>query len=129
MVTRAGAHALNDAASIRSAWSQIELLLRTAFSYIRENRLEEAENLFRQVLALYPQSPDAFYGLGLLALMVQRFDDAVELIQNAIQIDAGNPEYHRILGRIRREQSRDIEAQASYRASLRLLADQPEVRV
>ena len=58
----------------------------------------EAENLYRQVLAVSPDHAEALHKLGVLACQVGRLDAAIELIGRAITVDPNSVEYHSDLG-------------------------------
>lgn len=49
----------------------------------RTNRLDEAEALFKQALALDPELPRSYEGLGLIAMRRNKFDEAMEHYKQA----------------------------------------------
>ncbi len=64
----------------------IGTLRRQAQQHHQANRLDEAENLFKQVLAEAPQDPESLYGLGIIAYQRQRYRESVELLGRAINV-------------------------------------------
>ena len=61
-------------------------LINAAMAHHREGRLNDAEGLYRQVLALEPQNPDALHLLGLIAHQVGQHASAIQMISEAIRI-------------------------------------------
>ena len=64
--------------------------LGQALALHRQGRLDEAEALYRAVLAMVPDSADALHLLGVIALQRRDFEAAVRLIGEALQL---NPNY------------------------------------
>jgi len=50
-------------------------------------RLDEAEELARKILATQPDNPDALNGLGLIHVQQERFDQAINLFEQAHAVD------------------------------------------
>src|SRR4051812_40352310 len=72
---------------------QVAHALGAAVEHHRAGRLQEAELLYRQVLAADPRQPDALHYLGVIALQVGQFAVAEQLIGAALQLGhANNPE-------------------------------------
>jgi protein O-GlcNAc transferase len=89
----------------------------------KAGRLAEAENCYRQVLALRPDHADALHLLGVIARRLGRHDVAISLINQAIQRNATNPIYFSDLGRALDEQGKLDEAVAAYRQAIRVKPD------
>jgi predicted TPR repeat methyltransferase len=82
--------------------------------------LDEAESIYRRILALMPENPDALHFLGLLQYQRGRSKEAIRLILRSIRVE---PEYvgaHNNLGNIYREQDRLDESEACYRRVIEL---------
>ena len=88
--------------------------------------LQQAEQLYRQVLAADPQHAKATYLLGLMALQVGKYELAVRILSTAIRLDGAQPTFHCKLGDAYRGLARLPEAEASYRQSLRMNGNNPE---
>lgn len=59
------------------------MLIKKANQLLQENKLKEAEFHFKAILNSNPQSGEALFGLGRIALRLERFDAAVYLLQKA----------------------------------------------
>ena len=53
--------------------------------YMQLNLLEEANNEFQAALKLSPDFPSAFYGLGMVALLKQKYSEAVKQFHAALE--------------------------------------------
>ena len=63
-------------------------LIRDAESLTLSGRLTEAEHRFRQLVATQPGSAAAHAGLGRLLLRLQRTDEAIQSLEEAIRLDS-----------------------------------------
>jgi protein O-GlcNAc transferase len=86
-------------------------------------RLAEAERIYRQILAVEPQQPDALHQLGMLAMQALQFSAAVDLIGKAIRADGSQPAFYANLGEAHRHLGALAEAVGCYRAALRIQPD------
>ncbi len=68
--------------------------LQLAVQHHQAGRFPQAEQLYRQVLNVQPQNPDAMHLLGVLAQQVGKLDIAVQLISRAISIKPNEPLYY-----------------------------------
>jgi predicted O-linked N-acetylglucosamine transferase (SPINDLY family) len=73
-------------------------LLASAIEHHQQGRLQEAHDLYRQILAARPDHPDALHLLGVIALQAGDPATAVELIGNAVALNGGIADYHNNLG-------------------------------
>jgi len=85
-------------ASSGSASSGSGDLLSLAFDHHRAGRLDQAEPLYRQVVAQSPQRAQAWHLLGALCLQSDRAAEAVQAISKAIALDPGQADYFNHLG-------------------------------
>jgi protein O-GlcNAc transferase len=97
--------------------------LETALQHHKSGRLSEAEEIYRQILAVQPQHADALHLLGVIAYQVGKHDFAIEYIQRAIGLNGTDARYHSNLGHILKDQERLDEAVACCRRSLELDPD------
>lgn len=75
------------------------LLFELGAAYERDDRSADAEQAFRQIIEREPANADALNYLGyMLADRGEKLDEAVELIQRALGVDADNPSYLDSLG-------------------------------
>lgn len=107
----------------------IPVALQRAFQHHQAGRLPEAEAIYRQVLAMDPDSFDALYLLGMIACQVGRYEQGIELISRAIRQFSLDPLPHFNLGEAYRMLNRFEEAEASYQKTLALKPDLAEAHV
>jgi len=68
--------------------------LQTAIAHHQAGRLQQAANLYRQILQTAPEHPDALHLLGTIAQQTGHPQAAIELIRKAIHCQPDNPLYH-----------------------------------
>lgn len=85
-------------------------LINQAVQHHQSGRLQEAEKLYRQILAEDPAHADANHLLGLLAYQGGFLKEAIALISNAIKTDASQAMFHNSLGLALTGESRFDEA-------------------
>jgi len=79
--------------------TDLGLEFELAASYDRNHRQDDAERVFRSVIAKDPQHADALNYLGyMLADHGKRLDEAVSFVKRALAIEADNPSYLDSLG-------------------------------
>src|SRR5690349_5398119 len=61
-------------------------LLQQGLAHHQAGRLNDAEMVYRRVLAEQPDNPDALHLLGVLATQVGRAEAAVPLLRRAVQV-------------------------------------------
>src|SRR6185369_1024284 len=103
--------------------SHIEILFASALGHHQADRLAEAEQHYRQVLAVDPSHFDSLHLLGVVATQSGEHDIAIERISEAIAVNALAPEAHNNLGIALRRQGRLDEAVSSYQRALALRPD------
>ncbi len=108
--------------------SSIEKIFADALALHQAGRLAEAEGLYRQVVAADPRQSDALHLLGVLSFQSGRFDEAVALITQALQVNEAAPFYHNNLGAVLRAQDKLDEAAVHYERALALQPDYAEAR-
>jgi tetratricopeptide (TPR) repeat protein/SAM-dependent methyltransferase len=86
-------------------------------------RLPQAEAIYRRILQVDPDHPDALHFLGLIARQVGNAEAAIELIGKALALKPDYAEAHNNLGNVFKQQGRLEEAIASYRKTLKLKPD------
>ena len=97
-----------------------EISVENAFQHHQAGRLEEANTIYRKIIAATPDHPVALHYLGLLMYQVGEDDQSVELLKKAV---ATKPDYlqaHCNLANTLVELNRGVEAEASCRAALKL---------
>jgi len=76
----------------------IQQALQLALEHHNAGRLQEAEQIYRQVLANQPANADALHLLGMIAHQVGQHPAAVDLIRRAISSMPNRPVFHSNLG-------------------------------
>jgi protein O-GlcNAc transferase len=97
-----------------------------AMQHHRSGGLQQAERLYRQILAQQPKHADAMHYLGIIAHQVGRNDIAVDLIGRAIAVRPNYAEAHCNLGLALSGQGRLDEAIAAYRQAIALKPNDAE---
>jgi len=67
--------------------ASIDYAIDQAFQHQANGRLQEAEALYRQVLAAQPRHPEANHNLGVLLLEMNRMQEAVGYLKAALEAD------------------------------------------
>jgi tetratricopeptide (TPR) repeat protein len=94
--------------------------LTIAFEHHQAGRLDEAEMIYRQVLAADPSHPDALHLQGLLALKKGDNELAIDSIRQAIVAKPTEPRFHGNLAGALKAQGKFDEAIACYRRAIEL---------
>ena len=68
--------------------------LNLALRYHKANQLEQADVLYRKILAHSPNHPDVLHRLGMLSIQTGRNEDAVLFVKNAIKNKKNAPNFH-----------------------------------
>ena len=98
----------------------IDQAMQHAISHHQSGRLAEAEQLYRQVLSVQPNHPDALHLLGVLAGQAGRHDIAADLIQKAITISPQNGAYYSNLGMSLLSLQRPAQAVEAFKRAISL---------
>jgi len=98
----------------------VHRLLASAIREHQAGRLEEAKQLYLQVLAIDVRHAKSLYGLGLIAHQIGNFDAAASMMRRAIAISPNDADYQASLGAVLQDHGRADEAIAAYRQVLRL---------
>ena len=97
--------------------------LAIAIQHHQSGRLQAAEQIYRQILAIEPNQPDTLHLLGVIAHQVGKHEMAAELMERAIALKAGAAVFHNNLGEAYRALRRIPEAIDCYRRALELKPD------
>ncbi len=102
-------------------------MLGDALRHHQAGRLAEAEQVYRQILAIDPDHADSLHLLGMIADRGGRPAAAIEMIRRSIAIDPAQASYHSNLGTILQAQGKLDEAVACYGRAVALRPEWPEV--
>ena len=94
--------------------------LQLALQQHQAGRLQQAENLYQQVLKFDPDNADANHLLGLLAFQAGRNEIAAQLISKAIEKNNNQSSYFNNLGNALKELKKLTEAADAFRQALSL---------
>ena len=101
----------------------VEQALEQAVQHHQAGRLNDAETIYRQILAHHPDHVDAMHLLGVLAHQVGRNDIAINLIQCALSIRPDWPEALSNLGNALKARGQLDQAVVAYQSALNLRPD------
>ena len=106
-----------------------ELTIQQAFNLALEHhqagRLQQAQQIYRQILVQQPAHVGAMHHLGVLAHQQGQNEAAANLIRKALALSPDLPDAHNNLGTVLQCQGQIDEAIASYRHALTLKSDFP----
>jgi tetratricopeptide (TPR) repeat protein len=97
--------------------------LAMAWEYYQAGQLQQAEQLFRQILQADPNQVDALHLLGLIALQTGRDTLALYYLQAAVHLRPDFAEAHNNLGMALQTQGKFAEAVLSHEQAVRLRPD------
>ena len=98
----------------------LEQAMQIAFAHQQAGRLAESEIICREILRQYPDDPNAWHLLGLIAFQTANLEIAQTLIRRAIEIAPDFAVAHCDLGIVLHTLGKYDPAIASFRESLRL---------
>ncbi len=94
--------------------------LQQAMQYQQHGQLDQAHDLYQQVLAQAPQHPDALHLLGVLEAQRRNFDRAQALIWQAISVKPDEAMFHNNLANVCVELGQLPQAEALYVRAIEL---------
>lgn len=98
-------------------------MLQQALRQHRQGDYPAAESLYRQVITVAPEHPDALHLLGLLCHQTGRRDEALDLLQRARRAAPDNPDVLCNLGLVQHAAGKFDDAEASLRRAISLAPD------
>lgn len=100
--------------------------LGEAVAHHREGRFEQAEQIYKAVLAAQPSNPDALHLYGVLRMQCGQPAEAVDLIGKAVAARPNDPSFHSNLGTAKMEAGDLDGAIQSLQKALALAPDHPD---
>lgn len=100
--------------------------MTAAVALHRDERLREAAAIYRRVLAIEPNHPDALSSLAMIEHQAARYPDAIEMLTRAIAIDGANPGYHMNLAAVQDAARNQREAEACYQRAIEIEPNYPD---
>jgi predicted TPR repeat methyltransferase len=98
----------------------VDEAIAIAMKYQRYGYPAEAEALYRQVLEVQPEQPDALHYLGVLAHDHGRGEEGMSLIRKSLELSPGQPDWHCNLGVVLQNRGLLQDAVGAYRQALAL---------
>jgi predicted TPR repeat methyltransferase len=99
-----------------------EMSLGDALAFaVQRHRLgdmDNAELIYRKILEVLPEQPDALNFLGMITMHRGRIEEAVDLISRSIEIDSAHGERYNNLGNVLLAAERVPEATAAYEQAI-----------
>lgn len=86
----------------------------------KNGQLAEAQALYRKVLELAPDQPDALHYSGVLAHQQGRSEEAIALIARSLELAPDQPDWYSNLGIVLQDEGKLQEAVIAYRRALAL---------
>jgi tetratricopeptide (TPR) repeat protein len=103
-----------------SGLGALQPVFAQAVAHHQAGRLQQAAELYQQILAEQPHHADSLHLLGLIAYKTGHLDEAVGLISDAITQDAAKAPYCFNLGVVLQKQGKLHEAAEAYRRAIKL---------
>jgi predicted TPR repeat methyltransferase len=104
-----------------------ELGIADAMAYAHElqaeDRFEAADELYRRILAVAPDYPDAWHFRGVVAFQLGRLAEAETMIRRALELAPDYPDANNNLGNVLQQQKRSEEALRFYERAIALKPD------
>ncbi|MDE2402489.1 MAG: tetratricopeptide repeat protein [Burkholderiales bacterium] len=104
----------------------IEAMLDQAAAALEQGRIDQARTGFLEVLRLDPRQFDALHLLGVIAMQQRDFPRCIELISQAIAVDAGEAMAHSNLGVAWMESQQPEKALACFDQAIALEPDEAQ---
>ena len=108
-----------DEAKVVTPLQAVELAIQAQ----RGGQLDVAEEIYRRVLAVWPECPDALHFSGLLAFQRGKFEEGMELIARSIEFAPEHPDFWNNYGNMLKARDKVPEAAAAYRRAIALRKD------
>ena len=105
----------------------ISQLFATALAHHQAGRLDEAEPIYRQVLAAQPQHAQTWNLLGVLSFQRGQYQVAIDCLNRAIGLEANSPSFHIHLGHVYQGLNQPADAIACYRRAIELQPNNAEM--
>ncbi len=97
----------------------LELAIRAQ----QHGEIDQAREIYRRILEVWPDCPDAVHFLGLLAYQQGDHEQASALVEKSLVLAPDHPGFWNNLGNLHKEKGNKFEAAAAYRRSIALQPD------
>jgi tetratricopeptide (TPR) repeat protein len=103
--------------------------MRTGMQYHQAGRLHKADAIYRKVLSVAPNHPDALHMLGLVAHQANKNDEAAAFVEKAISIDPENSAFRNNLGNVYVALNRFDDAVACFEKTIHIAPKTVETHI
>ncbi|RKZ50632.1 MAG: hypothetical protein DRR00_14625 [Candidatus Parabeggiatoa sp. nov. 3] len=100
--------------------------VQMALQSYNAGHLQQAESICRQILQAEPNNSEMLHLLGVIAIRVENYEVALELISKAIRFNPAVSHFYNSLGNVLNCQEKSSQAIESFRRALALNPDYPE---
>ncbi len=90
--------------------------LTTGVTLFEHGQFAAAQQFFEAFISQYPTDPAGVYYLGRIAFESKQYDQASTWFEQAVQLDSGDSDYHRWLGRTYGQQAQHAGGEAFFLA-------------
>lgn len=98
-----------------------------ALRRLMAGEIESAETIFKELLLVTPDYPEALHGMGLLCVARAAYPQAEQWLRKAVALDPQVAEYWNVLGESLRHQGLGEQAVEAYRQALALAPGMPSI--
>jgi protein O-GlcNAc transferase len=98
----------------------IEEIFQKAIKYHQAGDLQQAENIYKEILIDYPNNFHALHHLGILYYQLKNYESAIEYIKKSLQVDPTVADAYYNLGNIHKDCGQLNEAMIYFEKSLGL---------
>lgn len=106
--------------------SNPEQLFQEALQCHRSGRVDQAEQMYRQLLGMLPDAPPVLHFLGLLLCETGRADSGLPMLEHSVALQPGVAEHHNNLATVLQSLGRHADAAESFRKAIGIRGDYPE---
>ncbi len=105
---------------------QAQSKFKQAISLHKNGQLEQAKNIYSEILILFPKNFEVLHLLGIVEAQSSNFPLAIDLISQAININPTNPAFYNNRANSYKELKQFNEANADYKKAIKLRPDYAE---
>lgn len=105
---------------------QLKQSLEDAMKHQISGRFKEAEDIYQQILQSLPDQPDATHLLGLVRMEQERDEEALSLMERALELFPGASHFHHNIAGLYRRMGKLAEAEQKFRRAIELKPDYGE---
>jgi tetratricopeptide (TPR) repeat protein len=104
-----------------------EIQANLVLSMLRENKVQEAENLLESFVRDQPENPEVIINACYISIIIEKRDKAEQYLERLNKISPSNPRGLLLSGLIRLQDGKTKEAETLFRASFRIKPEIPSI--